>query len=502
MADKSNIEWTDATWNPIVGCSIKSPGCANCYAMPMAKRIEAMGGAPQYRGLTKTVKGKAVFTGKVARAPDHILTQPLRWKRGRRIFVNSMGDLFHENVPDEWIDKVFAVMALAPQHTMQVLTKRSARMRAYMNDPHTPYRVAKAMDGVLVDLDHDPVERWAAIPGYAGYEASTHGAIRSSSGPLATGINPLHEREQVTLWNGGASRTWFVHALVLMAHRGLPPEGHEARHRNGDRNDNRLANLLWGTRSENQADKVRHGSIGGPQKLTLEQVSSIREARAAGGVTQHDIADQYGISRSLVSMIESGSVWPYPISWPLKSVWLGVSTERQQEADERIPDLLATPAAVRFISAEPLLGPLDIARYLHDSDCRLFNESVCTCSAPREVSLDWVILGGESGPGARPMHPDWARSLRDQCAAAGVPFFFKQWGEWVPQVGGVDGWTIDDNPEISRFDHRDWDGDRYGDPYRPMWCDDRDDDTVSRVGKKRAGRLLDGVEHNGMPEAR
>ena len=114
MADKTGIEWTDATWNPIVGCSILSPGCTNCYAMSMAARIERMHAGTHYAGTTRVVNGKPVWTGKLALAPEHILTQPLRWKRPRSIFVNSMSDLFHAGVPDEWIDRVFAVMALSP----------------------------------------------------------------------------------------------------------------------------------------------------------------------------------------------------------------------------------------------------------------------------------------------------------------------------------------------------------------------------------------------------
>src|SRR5215472_5440285 len=128
MAGTSNIEWCDATWNPVIGCSIVSPGCTNCYAMRMAARIEAMGSGSHYAGTTKKVNGNAVWTGKVALAPDHILTAPIHWRKPRRIFVNSMGDLFHEDIPDQWIDSVFAVMALAPQHQFQVLTKRAERM--------------------------------------------------------------------------------------------------------------------------------------------------------------------------------------------------------------------------------------------------------------------------------------------------------------------------------------------------------------------------------------
>src|SRR5690606_6198863 len=124
----TKIECTQRTWNPIVGCSIVSPGCTNCYAMQMAARIERMNPRLEhYKGLTKRVNGKAVWTGTLALAPGKTLLEPLRTKKPTMWFVNSMSDLFHEDVPDEWIDRVFAVMALTPQHTYQVLTKRSAR---------------------------------------------------------------------------------------------------------------------------------------------------------------------------------------------------------------------------------------------------------------------------------------------------------------------------------------------------------------------------------------
>lgn len=153
----TKIEWTEKTWNPIVGCSIVSPGCTNCYAMKMAARLEAMAGdglddngyavrgtgpLDHYRGTTKRSKAGAVWTGKVALAPDHIITAPLRRRKPTMYFVNSMGDLFHEDVPDEWIDRVFAVMTMCPQHTFQVLTKRSARMLDYVSrgaDEHGDY---------------------------------------------------------------------------------------------------------------------------------------------------------------------------------------------------------------------------------------------------------------------------------------------------------------------------------------------------------------------------
>lgn len=129
----TKIEWTEATWNPIVGCSIVSPGCTNCYAMKMAARIEAMGNQPRYAGTTRKVNGNVVWTGKLALAPEATLSEPLRRRKPTTYFVNSMGDLFHEDCPDEWIDRVFAVMALSSGHTFQVLTKRADRMRAYVS---------------------------------------------------------------------------------------------------------------------------------------------------------------------------------------------------------------------------------------------------------------------------------------------------------------------------------------------------------------------------------
>jgi protein gp37 len=181
-------------------------------------------------------------------------------------------------------------------------------------------------------------------------------------------------------------------------------------------------------------------------------------------------------------------------------VWKGVSAERQQEADERIPHLLQTPAAVRFMSCEPLLGPIDLTRIEapekvegehwtfdalaagdmyyrrieRDFDPPLWDAA----DGPyRDHALGWIIVGGESGLGARPMHPQWARDLRDQCEAAGVAYFFKQWGTWTPCLYG--------RPHSCEVEHVFPDG-----------------QAMLPVSKRAAGRLLDGVEHNGMPEVR
>jgi protein gp37 len=165
--------------------------------------------------------------------------------------------------------------------------------------------------------------------------------------------------------------------------------------------------------------------------------------------------------------------------WPFKNVWLGVSVEDQAAADERIPLLLKCPAAVRWLSCEPLLGPVDLRFHIFSEPTGNFRthsgKRQMELRRPADGGLHWVVAGGESGPDARPMHPDWARSLRDQCAAAGVPFFFKQWGEWAPyNRGNCDGEALATRNSL--------------------------DLPLQRFGKKLSGRSLDGAEHNAYPE--
>lgn len=249
MSDKSSIEWTDSTWNPVTGCNKVSPGCTHCYAETFAERFRGVKGHPFEQGFDLKM-----WPGR--------LTMPLHWKEPRMIFVNSMSDLFHKNVPDKFIAQVFDVMLQAKQHIFQLLTKRSERM----------------MD-------------------------------------------------------------WTQKAFGEIA---LPPH-----------------------------------------------------------------------------------------------IWLGVSVENQDYVG-RIKHLQQTPARVRFLSVEPLLGPMDLSDYLK--------------------GIHWVIVGGESGPGARPMDPAWPRDIRRQCKKSSAAFFFKQWGAF-----NEDG---------------------------------------ERVGKKTAGRVLDGRTWDGMPQAK
>lgn len=226
MADNTAIEWTDTTWNPVTGCTKISPGCENCYAERFAERFRGVKDHPFEHGFDLVLK------------PERI-SQPLRWKRPRRVFVNSMSDLFHKDVPKSFIDNVFDTMELADWHQFQILTKRSSTLKRYVNKRY----------------------------------------------------------------------------------RGLPCPSH---------------------------------------------------------------------------------------------IWLGVSFENGQQLS-RVQHLQGTNASVRFISAEPLLGAvgqIDLA------------------------GIDWVIVGGESGPRARPMDEAWAIEIRDQCLEQAVAFFFKQWGGYRPKSGG------------------------------------------------------------------
>ncbi len=336
MSDGTKIEWTDATWNPIrarhigfgngergdkplIGwhCEHVSEGCRNCYAEGFNRRLGT--GLDYKPGHRKDVE---IYLD------EKMLLAPLRWKKPRRIFVCSMTDLFGAFVSDEMIDRMFAVMALRPQHTFQILTKRPERMRHYLSRPAVEVRIGLSALGLCCD------------------------------------------------------------AIALNA----------------------------------------RSQIGGGIKIKGSDINP-------GALEQ----------------------------WPLANVHLGTSIEDRAALLDRAGDLRLTPAAKRFFSCEPLLGDLG-SIVLSD--------------------IDWVIAGGESGPNARPMHPAWARNLRDQCTEAGTPFLFKQWGEWAPHPIGdrcvaVDGRNL---PNLV-----------------PGGANGAGTVRIGKLGKKRAGRLLDGVEHNGYP---
>lgn len=280
MSDRSAIEWTDATWNPLSGCTKISPGCGNCYIVRtppfriQGRRFSRPGGGDR----PQDGDGIGATTG-VQLHPER-LTQPLSWRKPRKVFVNSLSDMFHSAVPSDYVASIFAVMALAERSQFQVLTKRAGRMTALLSSPQFTEQV------------------WTAL---------------------------------LTISKG--------------QHLSIP---------------------------DHLVDRFHHG---GP----------------AGQARQ------------------------------LPNLWLGVSVESQQWADLRIPKLIRTPwASVRFLSCEPLLGPI-------------------TLPAEHLAGISWVIVGGESGPKARPMHAGWVRQLREQCHTAGVPFFFKQAGAVLAREWGLKG---------------------------------------------------------------
>lgn len=265
MGDKTGIEWCDATWNAVTGCDHVSAGCDHCYAETLALRLQRMGNAKYSEGFKVRTHEKA-------------LTIPLKWREPRRVFVNSMSDQWHADVPRDFTDRMFAVMALTPHHTYQILTKRPQRAANYLNDPKTLHRILNA---------------------------------GSAFWPLVKGRN-------------------YPPGTVRLADDGVP------------------------------------------------------------------------------------------ILWPLPNVWIGTSVEDARVL-HRLKPLGECPAAVRFLSCEPLIGSLgwNIADELAVN------------------GIGWVIAGGESGAGHRPVDPQWVRQIRDGCRDADVPFFFKQWSGPRPGMGAI-----------------------------------------------------------------
>lgn len=291
---KSNIEWTMEVWNPVTGCNKVSPGCKNCYAEKMHKRLRGMG-QEKYK--------REFLDGAFPWEKD--LLVPIKIKKPTVFFVNSMSDLFHDMVPVEYIKKVFAVMALCPQHTFQVLTKRDARMMHVMNT----YPDSEFIDAAADIIVHTHPEMF--------YEQGEYG---------------FEDGEKVAI----LSNTLKPHLVKAGWYSGTLPVG------------------------------------------------------------------------DCVCGVEHEPEFYYEGKWPLPNVWLGVSTENQIQAEDRIHNLLLTPAAVRMVSMEPMLEEIDLS----------------VIDGAR--TLDWIIVGGESGHKRRPFNTDWARKIRDWCQYHQVPFFMKQ----------------------------------------------------------------------------
>lgn len=363
---ETSIEWTDKTWNPVRGCSRVSPGCQNCYAERIAARFSDPGGA--FEGFAKRSSSGGRWTGKVGLLDAKKLAEPLTWKKPIRCFVNSTSDLFHENLLNEEIAAVFGVMAACPHITFQVLTKRADRMESWATDPTTPALVDKfrhiALAGRLGEYFAE--ERILPIDGWPGYWITNKGRVLSDHKGSRRELKPMSGEQghcRVMLYRGDdeTSRP-LIHRLVLSAFdRAQPDDDIQGCHIDGDSANNALWNLRWGTQVDNWDDRKRHGNRRSHSKLTEEQVIEIREL-AATGTSGAEIGRRFGISDTQARNIVSGKHWTpqYEPAWPLPSVWLGVSVEDQKRADERIPHLLRTPAAVRFLSVEPLLGPLDL----------------------------------------------------------------------------------------------------------------------------------------------
>jgi protein gp37 len=435
MSDQSHIQWTDATWNTISGCTRVSPGCERCYIdrTPPFRMNGRKFDSPAIGGTTGVVRH------------EERLTLPLSWRKPRRVFVNSLSDLFHEDVPDEHIARLWQAMSVTPQHTYQILTKRPARMRSwvrrwYSGEIPEPYDVRP-------------------IPGYDGYAVTTHGEVLGKRADTRGGMK-MDAGEQghmrVMLYPTGErpGRRELVHRLVLTTFVRPARPGEQACHRNGDPSDNRLSNLYWGTQSDNWRDRLAHGHGRSYQKLTEQQVAEIRKRHAAGQ-SAYSMAKDYGVSDTQIRNIVLNRQWatarlikvptPSPSRVVIENCWLGVSTEDQRWAEMRIPLLLETPAAVRFISAEPLLGPIDL-RNLKAGGGALIDALGGDVKTPQgEVYtgtpsvLDWAIIGGESGPNARPMDSLWAMDLVIQCSARSLPMFVKQLGSvWARENGAAD----------------------------------------------------------------
>lgn len=418
------IAWTDETWNPIRGCSRVSEGCRNCYAEVVAARFSGPGQA--YEGLARrTSKGEARWTGKIMFVEKHLL-DPLRWKEPRRIFVNSMSDLFHEDVSDEQLDRIFAVMALADRHQFQVLTKRPQRMLEYVNEPGRCRAVASAIARIGNRQPRQGLADSEAKGRAAGARRRISKGIESLSlqespcgvedspglpGDLGNAQRKANERVSASSGVGSSARSNSARDYDQS------PERSEGQQRAVE---SRTSDLI-GTAPSRVGCPT--GSKEPAKRITASEDTPHRGGRS--GNTRATAAGRSGEGSGGTIPDEAegnlGDLLPEDLethlAWPLPNLWLGVSVENQAAADERIPILLDTPAAVRFLSCEPLLGPLQFP--LPCKDSRFWSD------------LHWIICGGESGAHARPCDVEWIRDIVKQCADAKVPCFIKQMGKWI-----------------------------------------------------------------------
>lgn len=354
------------------------------------------------------------------------------------------------------------------------------------------------------------------------------GGPRDTYAPTSRPLSPSVSdsgHHTVHLPRDGVKHPILVHRLVLATFDRPSKEGEQGRHLDGNPGNNKINNLAWGTQSENWNDSKGHGTHRRYSKLSEDQVDQIRVLHQEGD-TYSSLAIRFQVSATQIRNICSGRQWQsYETPEYRSNCWLLTSVSDQATADRMIPELLKCRdlSPVLGISAEPLLGAIDLrefvgyGRYNGNIPGRCVNidgESIhaegrkcrqCGWGFPddpdyprRVAGLDWVIVGGESGHNARPMHPDWPRSLRDQCQAAAVPFFFKQWGEWAPEIeygptpiaaGSLHKWTVAASTDRMSIGNVRWrahsaDGNCY---------------MLDKVGKKAAGRLLDDREWHEFP---
>ena len=411
----TKIQYVDETINPIQDkikgksgrgyhCTKCSPGCLHCYAEGINNRF---GNHLPFHA--RHVEFELIQSE---------LEKPLKWKKPRRIFIQSMGDLFHEDVQEGWIDTIFLIISLNKNHTFFLLTKRPERMKEYLSSPLRPSIIAKKADNIFVRQQAEKIPfQIKELPEYPNYFIGNNGVVYTTygssvclfcgkdTGKYAKKLYCSHRcKENAYRWRrkgkplpfdkelmpmkpmpgeDGHSRVMFylsdgrtvrelVHRLVLIAFDRLPINGEQCCHRNGDATYNHITNLRWGSHSDNWEDRKRHGNGG-----------------------------------------------PFNGEWPLSNIICGVTVCNQEEADEKIPILLQIPGFKKWVSVEPILEAVNLGKL-------------------GDPNISWVVAGCETGPGRgfgglREANSQWFRSLAQQCRSAGVPYFQKKCSGPTPE---------------------------------------------------------------------
>ena len=459
MFDRINEgRWWDFGWQLIEGCTPVSAACDNCWSLAKEKRFRKETGV--------------IFH-------EERLERPTKRKKPASYAI--WNDLFHEDVSFEWIDKVVAIIAMCPQHTFQVLTKRPERMREYFISWNLPFRIAKQID-VLTSHRKEGKFKCEIVPisDYPGYYISNEGEVFSGNGssicvncgkdipgfakskfcskkckshaeyifkrdgkyPVSPKLNKMKFDKgkqghcRVMFYKNGKQHRELVHRLVLTEFDRRPIADEQTCHADGNPLNNHIANLRWGTQEDNWKDRKRHGNGRSYSKLSVKDVDDILKMRKSGN-TLTEIACRFNVSDVQIGNIVNNKHWNYAsdLKIPIENMMLGVTAENQEQVNKRIPILLQTPAAKRFVSIEPMLSAIDLTdidaemagheEYIHINSLTGHHTDMGRPCNPVN-KLDWILCGSESGPGRRECSEHWVRSLRDQCVEAKVPFFLKQ----------------------------------------------------------------------------